>query len=305
MITPQQNTLRKMDWDKLRVFHAVALAGSFTQATKTLNISQSAISRQIHILEKELETLLFKRTARGLIITEAGKMLNETVLNIFSKLTMVETAIVEFRDYARGHIEIASSLAFGSGWLALHLQEFLDQYPDISVSLFLKDEEIDLTMREADIAITTTPINNPDIIQSDPIPYQFRVYAHQSYLKKYGTPQQPEDLSHHRLIAREQDMPEFSHHLDWLLTVGTQNPRTPYLVTNSDQTIYELTRSGIGIALLDKYMINNDSEMIEIMQHISKPIGYRYIVYPKQLSSLKRIQVCAAFLLEQMIKNEL
>ena len=140
-----------MDWDKLRVFHAVALAGSFTKATEHLNISQSAISRQINILEEELGTPLFMRVARGLVLTDAGEALSETVLNVFAKLTMVESAIEEFKNYPRGPVEVATSLAFGSMWLAPRLQEFLNEYPDVKITLLLKDEEIDLNMREADI----------------------------------------------------------------------------------------------------------------------------------------------------------
>ena len=293
-----------MDWDKLRVFHAVVLAGSFTKATETLNISQSAISRQISILEEKLGTPLFMRVARGLILTEAGEALSETVLNIFAKLAMVEGSIVELKDYPRGHIQVATSLAFGSMWIAPRLQEFLDQYPDISVTLFLKDEEIDLNMREADIGITALQIDNPDLIQSKPVSYRFRIYASRSYLKKYGTPQKIEDLAHHRLIVFGKEMPHFYSNLDWLLTVGTQKPRTPYLVINNGQAIYEATRSGIGISALHKYMVGNDPEMIEILSEVPRTPVYRYVVYPKQLSNLKRVQVFVEFLLNKMLEEE-
>lgn len=294
-----------MDWDKLRVFHAVALAGSFTKATETLNISQSAISRHVCILEEKLGTPLFKRVARGLVLTEAGEALNKTVTNVFSRLATAEGIITEFKDYPRGHIQIATSLSFGSLWLAPRLQDFLDQYPDISVNLLLKDEEVDLNMREADIGITALSVDHADLIQSDPIPYQFRIYASRTYLEKNGTPQTPEDLDHHKIIAFGKEMPYLDNHLDWLITVGTQNPRDPYLVMNSDQAIYEAARSGIGIAALHKYIVGNDPEMVEILSHIPKPITYRYIVYPKQLAGLKRIKVFAEFLSQKMHEEEL
>lgn len=293
-----------MDWDKLRVFHAVALVGSFTKATETLNISQSAISRQVNILEEALGTPLFIRVARGLVLTEAGEALSKTVLNVFAKLAMVEGAITELKDYPRGHLQVATSLAFGSMWLAPRLQEFLEQYPDITVTLLLKDEEIDLNMREADIGITALPIESPDIIQSNPVSYGFRIYASKSYLKKHGTPQKPEDLSHHRLIVFGKEMPHLYSNLDWLLTIGTQKPRTPYLVTNNGQAIFEATRSGIGIAALHKYMVEDESELVEILQDIPRSTVYRYVVYPKQLASLKRVQVFVDFLLEKMLAEE-
>src|SRR3990167_9295207 len=224
-----------MDWDKLRVFHAVASVGSFTKATETLNISQSAISRQINILEEELGTSLFKRVARGLILTEAGVALRDTVVSVFSKLEMTRATIEELKEYPRGYIQVATTLAFGSLWLAPRLQEFLDQYPEVEVELLLKDEEVDLNMREADLGITALPINSPDLIHSEPISYRFRIYASKSYLEQYGTPQKPEDLDHHRLIVFGKEMPHIYSNLDWLLKVGAQKPRIPYLVINGGQ----------------------------------------------------------------------
>jgi DNA-binding transcriptional LysR family regulator len=289
-----------MDWDRLRVFHAVALAGSFTKATTTLNISQSAISRQINILEEELGTPLFMRVARGLVLTEAGHALSETVLNVFAKLAMAEGAITELQNYPRGQIQLAASLAFGSMWLAPRLQEFLDRYSDVEIKLLLTDEDIDFNMREADIGITASPIENPDLIHSDPLPYHFRIYASRSYLERKGTPQKPEDLSGHQIIVFGQEMPHLYSNLDWLLTVGTQKPRTPYLVANNEQVIYEAARSGVGIAALHRYMVDNDPEMVEILADVRKPTVYQYIVYPKQLAGLKRVQVFVEFLLEKM-----
>ena len=78
----------RMDWDKLRVFHAVADAGSFTHAGEVLNLSQSAVSRQIHSLEESLGLLLFHRHARGLIMTESGELLYRTVHDVFHRLAM-------------------------------------------------------------------------------------------------------------------------------------------------------------------------------------------------------------------------
>lgn len=294
-----------MDWDKLRVFHAVASAGSFTKATETLNISQSAISRQINILEEELGTSLFKRVARGLILTESGIALRDTVLNVFAKLEMTQATIEELKDYPRGHIQVATTLAFGSLWLAPRLQEFLDQYPEVEVELLLKDEEVDLNMREADLGITALPINSPDLIHSDPVSYRFRIYASKSYLEQHGTPQKPEDLDHHRLIVFGKEMPHIYSNLDWLLKIGAKKTRIPYLVINGGQAIYEATRSGIGISALHKYMVGNDPEMVEILPDLPGTTVYRYVVYPSHLSSLKRIQVFVDFLLKKMREEEL
>ena len=82
-----------MDWDKLKIFHAVAEAGSFTNATVNLNLSQSAISRQIQSLEQDLKVQLFERHARGLTLTENGEYVFKTAHEVISKLKEVETSL--------------------------------------------------------------------------------------------------------------------------------------------------------------------------------------------------------------------
>ena len=293
-----------MDWDKLRVFHAVALAGSFTKATETLNISQSAISRQVNILEEELGTPLFERVARGLILTETGRALRDTVVSVFSKLATTEAVIEDLKNNPRGHLKVATTVAFGSLWLAPRLQEFLEQYPEVEINLLLKDEEVDLNMREADIGITVMAPSGPDLIHCDPVSYRFRIYASRSYLKKHGTPRKPEDLDQHQLIVFGKEMPHLYSNLDWLLKVGAKKPRTPYLVINSGQAIYEATRSGLGISALHKYMVGDDPEMVEILPDIPGTTVYRYVVYPSQMASLKRVQVFTDFLLRKMKEEE-
>lgn len=293
-----------MDWDKLRVFHAVALAGSFTKATENLNISQSAISRQINILEEELGTTLFHRVARGLVLTDAGKALQTTVVNVFAKLSMAQATIEELKNNPKGQIKVATSFAFGSFWLAPRLKEFLDMYPDVNIQLLLKDEEVDLNMREADIGITALPINSPDLVHSDPVSYRFRIYASHSYLKQHGTPQKPADLDHHNIIVFGKEMPHIYSNLDWLLKIGAQKPRLPYLVLSSGQAIYETTRSGLGISVLHKYIVGDDPEVIEILPEVQGPTVYRYVVYPSHLASLKRVKVFVDFLLTKMLEED-
>ncbi len=136
-----------MDWDKLRVFHAVAEAGSFTHAGEALNLSQSAVSRQISALEESLHAPLFHRHARGLILTEQGDLLYRTAREVFAKLAMTEAMLTESKDRPRGPLKVTTTVAFGSAWLTPRMREFLDLHPEIEVSLVVDDDELDLSMR--------------------------------------------------------------------------------------------------------------------------------------------------------------
>src|ERR1700731_3617898 len=194
-----------MDWDKLRVFHAVAEAGSFTHAGEALNLSQSAVSRQISALEESLSVPLFHRHARGLILTEQGELLYSTAREVFAKLAMTEGLLTESKDRPKGPLKVTTSVAFGLIWLTPRIREFLELYPDIQVAMVVDDSELDLSMREADVAIRMSPPRQPDLIQRHLVSVQVHIYASNEYLQKYGTPQRPEDLEDHRIIVYGED----------------------------------------------------------------------------------------------------
>src|ERR1700760_80832 len=210
----------RMDWDKLRVFHAVAEAGSFTHAGEALNLSQSAISRQISALEESLSVPLFHRHARGLILTEQGELLFRTAREVFAKLAMSESLISESKDRPKGPLKITTTVAFGSIWLTPRIREFLDLYPEIQVTLVVDDSELDLSMREADVAIRMSPPRQPDLIQRHLVTVQVHIYASNDYVQKHGMPKRPEDLDKHRVIVFVEDARPPVQTVNWLIVVG-------------------------------------------------------------------------------------
>ena len=218
-----------MDWDKLRVFHVVAETGSFTHAGETLNLSQSAVSRQISGLESSLDVPLFHRHARGLVLTEQGERLYCTVHDVYAKLAMTEARIRESKDKAQGPLRITTSIAFGSVWLTARMAEFLGLYPDIDVSLVLSDLDLDLSMGQADVSVRMTPPTQPDLIQRSLMTMRFHVFASSEYIKEHGIPQSPADLDEHRLVVYGEDATPPVSDLDWLLKAGATKgkPRRP------------------------------------------------------------------------------
>ena len=190
-----------MDWDKLRIFHAVAEAGSFTHAGELLNLSQSAVSRQISALEDSLKVPLFHRHARGLILTEQGELLYRTAHEVFGKLAMTEAQLTESKDRPKGPLKITTTVAFGSHWLAARMSEFIEVYPEIECHLLLLDREVDLSMREADLAIRFSPPRQADLIQRHLMTVNMHIYAAASYIKKHGVPQSTKDLDKHRIVV--------------------------------------------------------------------------------------------------------
>jgi DNA-binding transcriptional LysR family regulator len=296
-----------MDWDKLRVFHAVAEAGSFTHAGESLNLSQSAVSRQISALEESLSVPLFHRHARGLILTEQGELLFRTAREVFAKLAMAEGLISESKDRPKGPLKITTTVAFGSIWLTPRIREFLDLYPEIQVSLVVDDSELDLSMREADVAIRMSPPRQPDLIQRHLVSVQVHIYASADYLQKHGTPQRPEDLEEHRVIVYGEDARPPVPGVNWLLEVGVRpgHDRRPILTVNNTYGMLRAIMSGLGVAALPDFVANEHSGLVRVLPEVSGPPNEAYFVYPEELRTSKRISVFRDFLLRKVAEGRL
>jgi len=295
-----------MDWDKLRVFHAVAEAGSFTHAGELLNLSQSAVSRQISALEESLETTLFHRHARGLILTEQGELLYRTTHEVYHKLAMAEAQLSESKERPSGPLKVTTTIGLGSLWLTSRIKEFIELYPEVDVTLILTDTELDLSMREADIAIRLQSPRQPDLIQRPLLTVHTHVYGAEEYLEEFGMPERPEDLDKHRLLVYGQEWPAPVPEVNWVLNLGARpdNRRRPVLRVNNIYGIYRACRSGLGLAGLPDYAIPEGTNLKRVLPDISGPSFRAYFVYPEELRHSKRIGVFRDFLLRKVAEHQ-
>lgn len=296
-----------MDWDKLRVFHAVAEAGSFTHAGEALNLSQSAISRQISTLEEDLGAPLFHRHARGLILTEQGEIMERTAREMLARLAMTVAQISDSKDTPQGPLRITTTVAFGSVWLTSRLNQFIQLYPEIDVSLFLADTEIDLSMRQADVAIRMMPPRQPDLIQRHLMTLRYHIYASPEYLKDHGVPTRAEDLDNHRLVIYGEDARPPADNLNWLTEAGIGDgpPRRAALKVNSIYGIFRAVQAGLGIAALPDYMSREARDLVEVLPELGGPRVDAYFVYPEELKHSTRVGVFRDFLVANISESGL
>ncbi|WP_417516902.1 LysR family transcriptional regulator [Minwuia sp.] len=295
-----------MDWDKLRIFHTVADAGSFTHAGELLNLSQSAVSRQVSALEDSLRTTLFRRHARGLILTEQGELLYKTAREVFSKLAMAEAMLTDAKEKPRGDLTVSTTVGLGSTWLTPRIREFIEAYPDISVHLVLTDGEVDLTMREADIAIKLWPPTQPDLIQRKLMAVNFHLYASPEYIKRRGMPKRAEDLDKHDLITYGADMQSPVPASNWTIELGASpdRPREPVLTVNNVYGLLLAVESGLGIAALPDYIVQDQSQAVRVLDEVAGPSFDTYFVYPEELRNSKRIGVFRDFLIRKVNETQ-
>jgi DNA-binding transcriptional LysR family regulator len=294
-----------MDWDKLRVFHAVAQAGSFTHAGEALNLSQSAVSRQVSTLEQTLGTQLFRRHARGLELTEQGDLLARTAREVFAKLAMAEAKLSEAKDRPTGPLRVTTTTGFGGVWLTPRIAEFLDRYPEIGVTLLFDDRELDLSMRDADVAIRLAKPTQPDLVSRYLLTIHYHVYASPAYLREWGEPRALEELEHHRLVVYGEGPLANVIHTKWLITklADIRRPRRPALVVNSGFGLLRAVESGIGIASLPDYFVEESNRVVRILSDLEAPQVDTYFVYPEELRHSKRIAAFRDFLLEKVAQS--
>jgi len=291
-----------MDWDKLRVFHAVAQAGSFTHAGEALGLSPSSISRQIAALEESLGVTLFHRHARGLQLTEQGETLFDVAKDVFSRLAMAETLVSEARDRPSGPLRITTAVAFGSTWLVERIREFIERYPDIQVTIMVSEDELDISMREADVAIRIGKPKQPDLVQRKLVSMTHGLYASPEYLRRLGTPHNFRDLDNHQLIAYDETLhPPFTN-MNWLLEAGRRDgtKRRPVLRVNNLYGIFRAATSGVGIASLPGYMGRATRDLVPVLPELEGPGFEMYLVYPEELRNSKRIGVFRDFIVGKM-----
>jgi DNA-binding transcriptional LysR family regulator len=261
-------------------------------------MSQSAVSRQVGALEKELNVPLFNRHARGLMLTEQGEMLYRTAHDVFQKLQTTQMRLADSKTKPFGNLRITTTVALGSSWLAPRIGEFIELYPDIQVELMLEYDQLDLTMREADVGIWLKPPTQGDLIQRRLFTVHLHVHASRGYLKRFGQPKDLGDLDNHRILTFGGNPPAQIREINWLETAGLEGgaKREAVLRVNNLYALKRACQRGLGLAILPDYMAREESELVQVLTEAKLPSFETYFVYPEGAKESKRVSVFRDFL---------
>lgn len=288
-----------MDWDKLRVFHAVAEAGSLTHAGEVLHLSQSAVSRQISALEESLGVSLFHRHARGLILTEQGELMRDATRSMSKQLEAATAHIRDSKDEVFGELRVTTTTGFGTLWLAPRLGNLFEKYPDLKIDLMLEERVLDLPMREADVAIRMKEPSQADLIRRRLMDVSMKFYASRDYLDKYGTPETPEELINHRIIAQSSASAQVSAGARWMGPHLAANQKS-ILTVNNYFGILQAVLHGLGIGALPHYVTADTPELVNVLPNESSGSIPVYLAYPEELRHSKRVAAFRDFVLEEI-----
>ncbi|WP_027247229.1 MULTISPECIES: LysR family transcriptional regulator [Phaeobacter] len=291
-----------MDWDKLRIFHAVADAGSLTHAGDKLNLSQSAVSRQIRALEESLSSTLFHRHARGLILTEQGELLFDATKSMSKRLEAASARIRDSEEEVFGELRVTTTFGFGTLWLAPRLTKLYEQYPDLKIDLMLEERVLDLPMREADVAIRMKEPSQADLIRKRLMTVQMKLYASRAYVERNGAPEQAEDIVDHRLICQNPRSAQVGSAAVLVQKLMTHNPSSLLTVNNYFGVLQGVIHD-LGIGVLPDYVTEDFPDLVPVLQEEDTSDVPVYLAYPEELRHSRRISAFRDFVQNEIIAH--
>lgn len=291
-----------MDWDKLRIFHAVADAGSLTHAGDRLNLSQSAVSRQVRALEEALNTTLFHRHARGLILTEQGELLFDATKSMSKRLDAASARIRDSEDEVFGELRVTTTFGFGTLWLVPRLPTLYEKYPDLKIDLMLEERVLDLPMREADVAIRMKEPSQADLIRKRLMTVQMRLYASGEYTRQNGQPTDISEIADHRLICQHTSSAQVAAGASLVQHLLTWNPCS-LLTVNNYFGVLQGVLNNLGIGVLPDYLTEDFPDLVQILPEIESADVPVFLAYPEELRQSRRIAVFRDFVQDEIIAH--
>ena len=292
--------VKVMDWDKLRIFHAVADAGSLTHAGEQLHLSQSAVSRQVRALEESLNATLFHRHARGLILTEQGELLFDATRAMMKRLDAATARIRDSEEEVFGDLRVTTTTGFGTLWLAPRLPKLYEKYPDLKIDLMLEERVLDLPMREADVAIRMKEPSQADLIRKRLMSVHMCLYATQSYLDAHGEPSSLEDMSAHRLICQNPRSAQVGAGA-MLVNELMTNDISSLLTVNNYFGVLQGVLNDLGIGVLPDYLIRDFPQLVRVLPEVQSVEVPVFLAYPEELRHSKRIAAFRDFVQDEII----
>jgi DNA-binding transcriptional LysR family regulator len=290
-----------MDWNKLKIFYYVAKHKNVTNAAKEINISQSSLSRHVIDLEYRLNLKLFERTSTGLLLTQQGHLLYQTVSKIMEDLNVTQSFLKEMPSEIQGTLKIETTNSLMNSWLIYYVGEFNMRFPEVNLRIIGDDHLPPLDKTQIEVSLRPyVQESHEDLIQERLMTWHLKLYAHSSYLTNFGIPKNVADLEAHRLISfgEDTDLAKPYNEVNWHLRL-TPNPIKPYMCINSSYGLFLAAETGLGIVSLSQESpLLRTSKLVPVLPEVTGPSIDIYYVYSQSIDNFKRIGVFKDFLKE-------
>lgn len=263
--------------ERIQTFVKVAEANSYVAVARQLHLSKAAISKQISSLEQELGIKLLERTTRRLSLTEAGSLYYAHCKRLLEMINEMDGLISTMRKEPSGTLKLFCARYFGEQVIVPNLREFMETYPQVKVNLWLEERMPDLVKEEVDLLIGVSMPGPPEAIRRTIGKTRYIFCASPSYLERFGTPEKPLDLIHHRYITHAMRQPD---HV--LRFSDLQVNVDPYLRINDAWAMLKCALDGLGIVKMHDYMVKESlqsGQLIELLEPYSREEYALYLYY--------------------------
>lgn len=284
---------RRMNWDNLRIFLEVARRQSAIEAASHLEMDHSTITRRLHRLEKEIGSKLFDRKPQGHLLTTAGHRLMEYVEQIESTLALVDSDIGGESQVLTGQVRLGATEGLGSFFLAPHLSHFCARHPAITVELLAVPRFVNLSKREADLAINVERPQTGTHVACKLSDYRLQVYATAAYLDRHPPIRTLADLPKHNFIGYVDEL-SFSSELRYLeqIAPGASVP----LRSTSVISQFCAARQSQGVVVLPCFLAHAAQDLIPVLPGVAQVIRSFWLMAPKERRETARVRALWEYL---------
>ncbi len=276
------------DWNQARACLATAEEGSFSGAARALKTTQPTIGRQVAGLEEALGVTLFERTVRGPVLTEAGQDLVEHFRAMGEAATLISIVASGKSQEVTGQVSVTASDLMAAAVLPPILADLHSAAPGIRVEIIASSEIRNLTKREADIAVRHVRPEQPELIGRHLGDFRANYYASSVYLEAAGRPRTVHDLAEHRFVGSS----DVDRQVEILKERGASVPPESFVAfTDSGVAMWEMTKEGLGIALLPEALGELEptvEKAVPTLPSLEFPV---WLVTHRELRTSQRIRV--------------
>ena len=287
------------DWRLVRSFLAAVDQGSLLGAARALGSTQPTIGRHIAELEAQLGVVLFERTGRGLLPTPMALQLADAARAMDSAANQLARHVSGFDAGIAGTVRITASQPVACYLLPPILAQMRLALPDIQVELVASNAVSNLLRREADIALRMVQPDQASLVVKRIAIITLGTYAHRDYLRRRGTPRQPQDLLKHDLVGTDRD----EAILKGMAGFGLPVTRESFAFRCDDLIAYwEAVRAGLGIGFIADYLAATDKDVVAVLAMIKVPPIPIWLTVHREIRTSRRIRAVYDFLAQALPK---
>ncbi|MGD1933567.1 MAG: LysR family transcriptional regulator [Candidatus Phaeomarinobacter sp.] len=287
----------------LEVFVAVAERGSFSKAADDLNLSNSAVSKQVAALEERLGARLLNRTTRRVSLTDVGQAYWERAKAVLADLEEADAAAASLHDEARGVLKMSVPFSFSLSHLPPVIADFMAAHPKLEIDLVLNDRFVDIVDEGFDVAIRIGELADSSLKARRIAPVRRVLAASPAFLDRVGRPDAPDDLNgdwclRYSIGSDTLDLERESSPGDIAAQIKTSGP----LRVNNGDMIREAMLRGIGIASLPTFIIGEDLKsgaLERVLPDWCASTIAMYAVYPPGKALSAKVRLLIDFLAER------